>query len=138
MRKSLFSRLSSRKSVLFSVFGTGLTFGVMPLAIAYPFNPNPDSFASYLNSMSWDDGSRNYFQNLHNCLAIDKDKTLADSFRSWNNPLIQTPTYQSYLCMGGFVTITDPQGSKTCKVSSVAWDGKSRRTNFSYSNCRYK
>lgn len=125
----------------FPIIGVGVAAAVIANAsasFAYPFQPDPASFARYLNSIKWDDGSRNYFQNLHNCMANTQEKTLADLARSWNNPLAETPTYESYLCLSGYVTITNPQGTKVCQLTGATWDSKSRRANFSYSACRYR
>jgi hypothetical protein len=72
-------------------------------ALAAPFHFNPQSFQDYLNSIRWDDGSQNKFQNLTNCNGVE----------SGNMP--------SYYCRGGYVYSSSPMGNRVCRVDSVMW-----------------
>ena len=68
-------------------------------AFAYPFYPDPKSFENYMNTVSWADGSKTYFQNLNQCN---------------DNQVL-------YTCGSGFVTIKNPMGTQICRVNRVTW-----------------
>jgi hypothetical protein len=106
--------------------------------VSMPFNQDPASFTKFLNSLKWDNGDRVYFQTLGKC-------------RSWsgNSEDGRTGTLPVYGCDSGFVTITNPMGTKICSLRSNSvgkhsvqyvaghnsfWSG----TTFSVGECRYK
>lgn len=98
---------------------------LFPLAgQAFPFKEDPRSFEAYLNTRSWKDGSTLKFSGLNTC-RMGKD--------------LGGNSY--YGCTGGFVTITNPQGTKVCVIS---WpkDPTSYIGNYllgvAYSNGRYQ
>jgi hypothetical protein len=90
----------------------------------FPFNPDPISFTKYLNSLSWKDGEKHYFQNLGKCL----------NGRVTN----------SYMCERGYITTTSPMGTKVCAFtggvfSMVSYSSSAGATYFTLNqDCRYK
>jgi hypothetical protein len=89
---------------------------------AAPFNPNPTSFLQYMNSVRWKDGSKVYFQNLHDCVI---------------NPDI--PVHW-YFCNRGYATITNPMGTKVCSLTDISWRNilGTGVVNYTTGSCRYK
>ena len=125
------------KTLCTLMVGVSMAFS-HPAALAYPFALEPRSFTSYLNSLRWRDGSRVYFQNLFDCISDENNKTLSDSMSSWNNPLLETPTFKSYACSGGFATISSPQGRQVCKLQFVSWNSKSQTVTYNTNKCVYR
>ena len=67
-------------------------------ALAFPFQSNPQSFASYLNSLKWQDGKTRVFSNLGECVA----------------------RVNVYECRYGYVTISDPvRGKIFCELQMI-------------------
>jgi hypothetical protein len=67
-------------------------------ALALPFQPNPQSFASYLNSLKWQDGKTRVFSNLRECVA----------------------RVNVYECRYGYVAISDPvRGKIFCELQMI-------------------
>lgn len=77
---------------------------------AAPFKFTPTSFQQWLNANPgrWQEGRRVIFSNLSRCS------------RSW---MFQ----EHYICLHGFVKITDPMGSRVCRLQEVSWSGIKRR-----------
>lgn len=134
MARKFSSTLSLLRVVRFAAaMTTGLLLAPIPPANAYPFKSDPDSFARYLDGVNWNSGSRYNFQNLHNCGSYTRTPGLRFS---WD--LNKAPSYEEYACTGGFVTITDPQGRKVCKLTWASWNKRDRAPRFLYDNCRYR
>lgn len=77
-----------------------------------------------MNSASWNDGSKIYFQNLNSCnfVAVAIDPT-------------------EYVCTDGYATITNPMGTKVCKLNFVSYAGRNKTYAYQINNkvsCRYK
>jgi hypothetical protein len=92
-----------------------------------PFKKDPISFTKYLNSVQWESGDKVYFQNLGNCKRGDL-----------------TPN-STYGCNSGYVTITNPMGTKICSlrtnhlaILAVQYSGKKLGPSFAVGECRYK
>jgi hypothetical protein len=83
---------------------------------ALPFREDPQSFQNYLNQViTWDDGSKMYYQNLHKC-------------SSYYNP--------GYYCTAGFVKVSNPMGVKICSIELVSF--KDSRISNRWGTCRYQ
>lgn len=108
-----------RLATVTSTSVTVITLGISN-ALAYPFQPDPQSFAKYLNQLKWSDGSKNYFQNLNVCEHRDNGQT--------------------FMCHDGYVTNTSPLGKLTCRLWSVDYSSETGRVNYMRreyrSNCR--
>jgi hypothetical protein len=114
------------------LFATCLIGATSSEALSAPFHFNPQSFQDYLNSIRWNDGSSNKFQNLADC-------------RGDANP--NTP---SYACSTGYVYTSSPMGNKVCTLQHVIWHpvafaligqfggGSSSPIQFTTSACRYR
>jgi hypothetical protein len=102
------------------------------LRIAYPglrqtpFKQDPVSFTKYLNSLKWEDGDKVYFQGLGKCTNSN--------------------TMSTYGCGAGYVTISNPLGTKICVLQrksslfnnfAVYYDAKSQ-VRFNWGECRYQ
>lgn len=116
------------KQFLFATCLIGATTGE---ALAAPFHFNPQSFQNYLNSIRWNDGSSNKFQNLADCRGDTNP----------NNP--------SYICHTGYVYTSSPMGNKVCSLRQVMWypvgfqligqfGGSASPVQFATSSCRYR
>jgi hypothetical protein len=113
------------------LFATCLIGATSSEALSAPFHFNPQSFQNYLNSIRWDDGSKNRFQNLANCI--------------YDNYLDNT----SYRCTAGYVYSSSPMGNRVCTLTLVMWSprlfalagnlgGPSSPVQFATSECRYR
>jgi hypothetical protein len=87
------------KKLFLAMVGVSISFAGS--AMALPFQPNPDSFASWLNSKSatWKDGKVRRFSNLSEC------KLFAP---------------QRYACHFGYVKVTSPMGSQLCEIQLIS------------------
>lgn len=120
-----------------------------PKAEAYPFQPNPEAFAAYMNTRTWKSGSKITFSNLVDCHAGTPD----DVVDVRRGQIGSTP--YRYSCQGGFVQISNPMGIKICELerlvytsSSIAQDPRYRTSSFAWVgpptwnyrtlNCRYR
>lgn len=108
------------KGIIKQVLLATCLIGAPTSVYALPFQPNPQSFQNYMNTIKWDDGSKITFQNLNNCriVSIDGDG--------------------GYVCSSGFSTISNPMGTRVCSLDFVAYDPATRRSNFNKTSCRYK
>ncbi len=88
-------------------------------ANALPFMPNRESFVKWANSRTWDDGSVVYFQPSTKCIFP-------------NNPLVGAE------CIEGFVTITNPMGTKVCELDSMVYWVSFRGLRYKVKNCRFR
>jgi hypothetical protein len=106
------------KGIIKQVLLATCVIGAPTCVFAYPFNPNPQSFQNYMNTVKWENGSKVYFQNMGNC---------------WENTI--NPHNHYYNCKG-FATITNPTGTKVCEVSVSFY--KTGDAGFKKKECRYK
>ena len=100
-----------RSSVLSVV---ALALALVPTAgWSAPFKFTPASFQQWLNANPerWQEGRRVIFSNLSGC----------STGRMYPN---------SFTCFHGFAKITDPMGSRVCRVSDVSWRGVDRSKSF--------
>lgn len=104
------------KGIIKQILLATCVIGAPTCVYALPFNPNPQSFQSYANTVRWDDGSRISFQNLNNCE--------------------EKPDMKLYACNNGYATIANPMGTKVCDLKTVGWwDNK---IIYETRTCRYK
>ena len=125
---------SYAKKLITPIAIVGLFLAYSPLAKAFPFRKDPESFTAYMNTRQWRDGSKVTFMNLHGC----KDVSVQE-LRRFN---IDLPPF--YFCSGGFVRIQNPMGSKVYSLGKdVIYYSKTDKeeARWSYSssnNCRYQ
>ncbi|MEA5391159.1 hypothetical protein VB738_07775 [Cyanobium gracile UHCC 0139] len=84
-----------------------LAIALLPVAgWAAPFQFTPASFQQWLNANPgrWQEGRRVIFSNLSGC-----------------SPGQSYP--ESYACSQGFARISDPMGTRVCRVMGVTWRG---------------
>lgn len=105
------------KTLIKQVLLATCLIGAPSCVFAYPFNPNPQSFQNYLNAVKWKNGSKVYFNNLNEC----RDAGMSGTY---------------YNCRG-FVTISDPMGTKICELGSVVWN-LGGHIRYTTRQCRYK
>jgi hypothetical protein len=86
---------------LITAIFTSVIFASANAALALPFRADPESFATYLNTVRWRDGKRRIFSNLSNCYQSRDEDTKQITF---------------YTCRNAYVTIEDPLGRKICEV----------------------
>ena len=107
-----------------------------PVAQAFPFQKNEQSFTSYLNSqVKWKDRMRRVFSNVYDCKFQDPGQGPPEG--AWFND-------QLALC-NGYMTTYSPQGVKVCFVQGIEWSqemfptrqNSSLRTRY-VSNCVWK
>jgi len=94
------------------------TFG--NAAHALPFQPNPDAFARYMNSVKWKSGTKVTFSNLSDCQHMKF-----------------TEGREGYNCWLGYATISDPMGTKVCEVRTV-YAPYNRDISYETKSCRWK
>jgi hypothetical protein len=83
-----------------------------PVAQAFPFQKNAQSFTSYLNSQAkWRDGMKRVFSNVYDC----KFREVGDSS---SNP------GEQYAMCTGYMTVYSPQGVKVCLVNDLRFEQK--------------
>ena len=72
-------------------------------ALALPFNPDPESFKSWLNAnpQRYKNGDQYYFYRLEMC-----------SHQEYSN---------KYICWNGMARIVDPRGTSVCHVTAQWW-----------------
>lgn len=81
------------------VFAVSVCCLYSPAASAFPFEETPDSFATYLNGIEWNDGKSRVFSGLLGCR------------RSYINPS------RWYGCRHGYVEIEDRvRGNILCEI----------------------
>ena len=117
------------KGIIKQVLLATCVIGAPTCVYALPFNPNPQSLQSYMNAMRWNDGSKATFQNLGGCTFFPADGV---------NTFIDAGG-----CTVGFVTISNPMGTKTCSITNVGYyrnvDLKgSGEISYTTKHCRYK
>ena len=98
------------KKLVFAV--VGVPAWITGSAMALPFQPNPDSFASWLSQQKWKGGAMKVkFSYLQDCYIgpIGRDGLPARS------------NYVEYYCKGGYAKWSDPTGSGTCEVRWVRY-----------------
>lgn len=89
-------QVKMKERILLGIGLAGCFAGGLP-ALALPFNPDPASFAAYLNAkQGWSDGKKRYFSNFHNCRQVGD--------------------YNMYVCKAGYVKIVSPMGSIFCEM----------------------
>jgi len=116
------------KQVIKSLLFAFCVIGAPNNVYAYPFQPNPASFQKYMNTVKWSPGNKVKFQDLDGC---EEQK-----------PIIGFVPHKvridgKYRCTGGFVTWTNPQGTRVCEVTWVSFDDRNRYK-FEVESCRWK
>ena len=112
------------KQVIKSLLFAFCVIGAPTNVYAYPFQPNPASFQKYMNTVKWSPGNKVRFQDLSDCNDV-----------VWG---------KFYLCESGFVTWTNPKGTRVCDVKIVSFrDQKLERSPtdpvyFDVTGCRWK
>ena len=94
MTRSLFSAIAVSAFTLVTSSLTAYAWEGKPA----PFQLSPAGFAKYLNTLSWEDGKRRKFSNLNGCKEI----------------------LSMYACKYGYVSISDPMGSRFCELDRDA------------------
>ncbi len=83
---------------------------------ALPFREDPQSFQNYLNQViKWDDGSKMYYQNLHQCSSYYTG---------------------GYYCDAGFVKVSNPMGVKVCRIERISFVESG--ITYRWGTCRYQ
>lgn len=88
-------------------------------ALAAPFQADPQSFASFANSMTWSGAIKPYFRNLADCTANGAG---------------------GYGCRRGEVLRTEvgKTGRSFCNLDNVWYDPTSRTVQYNVGTCQYK
>lgn len=116
------------KGIIKQILLATCVIGAPTCVFAFPFQPNPQSFQSYMNTVRWEDGSKTTFQNIGGC----------EFYPASNSRYSDTA-----VCRAGFVTISNPMGTKICNLTIARYikgiyDTSGKYANFTYGNCRYK
>jgi hypothetical protein len=112
--------------VRLAAFFLGLALAMVPRnTLAAPFKLDPQSFQRYANSLKWEDGSKLNFQ-FGECRY--------EQLRGNYGALVD---WHVYTCKG-FVTISNPMGSRVCSLKVADWDTKFRKFRYVIDVCRYK
>jgi len=109
------------KQVIKSLLFAFCVIGAPTYVYALPFQMNPQSFQNYMNTLKWSPGNKVRFQDLSDCNDV-----------VWG---------KFYLCESGFVTWTNPQGTRICEVYTTYYyapDHTSNRAKFEAKGCRWK
>jgi hypothetical protein len=98
--------------------------GAPTAVFAYPFKLESQSFQNYMNTRKWNDGSKVYFQNLNSCRQTEIYGDVV--------------AYNGYICDSGYVTISNPKGTRVCDITEILYNFEKGRSSFKTSGCRYK
>ena len=107
------------KGIIKKILLTICVIGAPTSVFALPFLPDPQSLQNYMNAVRWNDGSKATFQNLGGCNFVQGE-----------------PYRDVGLCFAGFVTISNPMGSKICSITRVGY--QFGQIVYETGNCRYK
>jgi len=129
------------KQVIKSLLFAFCVIGAPNNVYAYPFKLNPASFQNYMNTVKWSPGNKVKFQDLNNC--VESKPSIPESYYTKGTPY---PWDGSYQCYDGFITWTNPQGTRVCEVESVYFANRihphpqpdKRGPQFSVKGCRWK
>jgi hypothetical protein len=121
------------KGIIKQILLATCVIGAPTCVFAYPFYLNPQSFQEYMSSISWEDGSRVKFQNLNSCTEYPQRAGYTDVFY---NP----PFPGAYTCTGGYATISNPMGTKTCELGYIEYRNQINPKSYTYrtGRCRYQ
>lgn len=108
------------KGIIKQVLLATCVIGAPTCVYAFPFQTNPQSFQSYMNTRNWKDGSKAYFENVNTC----SESGPSDA--------------RYYYCTSGFITITNPKGRMTCDLTILTYSSIDGTYNYRMSGCRYK
>jgi len=111
------------KQVIKSLLFAFCVIGAPTNVYAYPFQLNPASFQNYMNTVKWSPGNKVKFQDLSRC------------YESKSPPSMRG--FGFYTCESGFITWTNPQGTRVCEVDGVTFKDDNR-TYFEVKSCRWK
>lgn len=107
----MLARSGAPQAMQRSLLLVGLALALVPAAgWAAPFKFTPASFQQWLNANPdrWQEGRRVTFSNLSGC-------SLSNSYP------------EQFTCSRGFAKITDPMGSRVCRLMWVSWRGIQRQ-----------
>lgn len=80
------------------------------VANAFPFKPNPQSFASYLSAIPWDDGLKRVFSNFYNC-QIERRVWKNQNYGGYDTPV---DVIDDIALCNGYVNVYYPHGIRSC------------------------
>ena len=114
------------KRLLIALAATMLPIGAIASTPSEYKGYTPESLQATLNSAEWQDPASSYrFSYLHECNTLTRRVT----------PNVSNPI--GFYCLGGYVEVTNPQGTRVCEVNS-AGDWLDGGPGFSAKNCRWK
>jgi hypothetical protein len=94
-----------------------------PVAYAFPFQSNPQSFQNYMNSRKWNDGIRKEYSNFHKCVFGTTDPGIME--------LAPGVVFEEANCQG-YVKRYTPQGVQVCRVGVLLRNHFSPKRRISY------